>query len=125
MGTDESRAGVSLTNLDGPLFDGSGATKRDLVDYLDAVADRIIPVLADRPLSVIRVRPGQAPFMQKNTSRNAAEFAELFSGHPWVRVPRLVPDLCTSRVLTTEWVEGLSFDQFRATASPEVRQQSS
>ncbi len=57
---------VALTNLDQPLFDGSGATKRDLVDYLDAVHDRMLPHLRDRPLSVIRVRPGQPPFMQKN-----------------------------------------------------------
>ena len=35
----ESRGGVPLTNLDEPLFDGAGATKRDLVDYLDAVHD--------------------------------------------------------------------------------------
>src|SRR2546427_13216273 len=62
----ESREGVSLTNLDQPLFDGAGATKRDLVDYLDGVSDRIIPVLEDRPLSVIRVHRGQEAFMQKN-----------------------------------------------------------
>ena len=37
-GGDEEREGVSLTNLDQPLFDGAEATKRDLVDYLDAVA---------------------------------------------------------------------------------------
>jgi bifunctional non-homologous end joining protein LigD len=65
----EERDGVPLTNLDQPLFDGAGATKRDLVDYLDAVRDRIIPQLADRPLSVIRVLRGQAPFMQKNVPR--------------------------------------------------------
>jgi DNA ligase D len=64
--TDEERAGVRLTNLDQPLFDDAGATKRDLVDYLDAVADRILAALAGRALSVIRVRPGQAAFMQKN-----------------------------------------------------------
>ena len=63
---EQSRDGVKLTNLDDPLFDGAGATKRDLVDYLDAVQDRIAPALRDRPLSVIRARPGQAPFMQKN-----------------------------------------------------------
>ena len=63
---DDERAGVRMTNLDQPLFDGAGATKRDLVDYLDAVADRIVPVLAGRALSVIRARLGQAPFMQKN-----------------------------------------------------------
>jgi bifunctional non-homologous end joining protein LigD len=65
----EERDGVSLTNLDQPLFDGAEAAKRDLVDYLDAMSDRIIPVLADRPLSVIRVRPGQDPFMQKNVPK--------------------------------------------------------
>jgi bifunctional non-homologous end joining protein LigD len=65
----EERAGVPLTNLDQPLFEGAGATKRDLVDYLDAVADRIVPALRDRPLSVIRVLRGQPPFMQKNLPR--------------------------------------------------------
>ncbi|HJQ02312.1 MAG TPA: non-homologous end-joining DNA ligase [Jatrophihabitans sp.] len=65
----EERDGVELTHLDQPLFDGSGATKRDLVDYLDAVCDRILPELTDRPLSVIRIRPGQPPFMQKNVPK--------------------------------------------------------
>jgi DNA ligase D len=60
---------VSLTNLDQALFDGAGATKRDLVEYLDAIQDRIIPVLADRPLSVIRVHRGQRAFMQKNVPK--------------------------------------------------------
>jgi bifunctional non-homologous end joining protein LigD len=70
----EERDGVSLTNLDQPLFDGADATKRDLVDYLDAVRDRILPVLRDRPLSVIRVRPGQDPFMQKNVPKYTPEW---------------------------------------------------
>jgi bifunctional non-homologous end joining protein LigD len=72
----EMRDGVSLTNLDQSLFDGAGATKRDLVDYLDAVADRIITQLRDRPLSVIRVRPGQAPFMQKNVPGYTPEWVQ-------------------------------------------------
>ena len=65
----EERDGVALTNLDQPLFEGAGATKRDLVDYLDWAADLIIPELADRPLSLIRVRVGQDPFMQKNVPK--------------------------------------------------------
>jgi bifunctional non-homologous end joining protein LigD len=63
---DEVRDGVPLTNLDQPLFEGAEATKRDLVDYLDRVRDRILPELRGRPLSVIRVLRGQRPFMQKN-----------------------------------------------------------
>jgi bifunctional non-homologous end joining protein LigD len=66
MPEDEERSGVRLTNLDQPLYDDAGATKRDLVDYLDAVADRFVPVLAGRALSVIRILRGQRPFMQKN-----------------------------------------------------------
>jgi bifunctional non-homologous end joining protein LigD len=64
--TTPGRYGVELTHLDEPLFDGAGATKRDLVGYLDAVADAILGELRGRPLSVIRVRAGQQPFMQKN-----------------------------------------------------------
>jgi DNA ligase D len=71
---DEARYGVNLTNLDQPLFDQAGATKRDLVDYLDAVADRILPVLEDRPLSVIRVHRGQEAFMQKNVPKYTPEW---------------------------------------------------
>jgi DNA ligase D len=69
MSVAEERAGVQLTNLDQPLSEDSGATKRDLVDYLDAVADRILPNLAGRPLTVLRVLRGRAPFMQKNASK--------------------------------------------------------
>ena len=67
-------AGVALTNLDQPLFDQAGATKRDLVGYLDQMADRLVAHLRDRPLSVIRVRPGQAPFMQKNLPKYTPEW---------------------------------------------------
>jgi bifunctional non-homologous end joining protein LigD len=77
---DDSRDGVPLTNLDQPLFNGADATKRDLVDYLDGVRDRILPVLEDRPLSVIRVHRGEEAFMQKNVPKYAP---------PWVRTVRL------------------------------------
>jgi DNA ligase D-like protein (predicted polymerase) len=67
--TDEQRAGVKLTNLDQPLSPEAGATKRDLVDYLDAIADRMLPGLAGRPVTVLRVLRGQKPFMQKNVPK--------------------------------------------------------
>jgi bifunctional non-homologous end joining protein LigD len=69
MAAGEEREGVSLTNLDQPLFEHAGATKRDLVDYLDGISDRILPELHDRPLSVIRVHRGQEAFMQKNVPK--------------------------------------------------------
>lgn len=69
MTADERRAGVDLTNLDQPLSPDAGATKRDLADYLDAVADRMLSALAGRALTVLRVLRGQEPFMQKNAPK--------------------------------------------------------
>lgn len=69
MSAVEQRAGVELTNLDQPLGPDAGATKRDLVNYLDAVADRILPGLINRPLTVLRALRGRAPFMQKNVPK--------------------------------------------------------
>ncbi|WP_026162601.1 non-homologous end-joining DNA ligase [Kribbella catacumbae] len=77
---DETRDGVPLTNLGQPLFDGAEATKRDLIDYLDAVRELMLPGLRERPLSVIRVRPGQDPFMQKNVPKYTPE---------WVRTEKM------------------------------------
>ncbi len=74
MSGEEERDGVRLTSLDAPLGDGLDVTKRDLVDHLDAFADRIVPLLAGRPLSIVRVRPGQAPFMQKNVVKGAPDW---------------------------------------------------
>jgi DNA ligase D-like protein (predicted polymerase) len=79
MGHDEVRDGVPLTNLGEALFDGAGATKRDLVDYLDAVASLIIGELTGRPLSVIRVLRGQPPFMQKNIPKYTPEWVRRVS----------------------------------------------
>ena len=74
MAAAETRDGVELTNLDQPLFDGAGATKRDLVDYLDAVRAQLLPHLHDRPLSVVRVHRGQDAFMQKNVPKYTPEW---------------------------------------------------
>jgi DNA ligase D-like protein (predicted polymerase) len=71
---DDERDGVRLTSLDSPLGDGLDVTKGDLVDYLDAFADRLVPQLAGRPLTIKRVRPGSEPFMQKNVMKGAPDW---------------------------------------------------
>lgn len=42
-------------------------------------------------------------------ARNQTEFASLFEGHPAVRIPAVVPELSTARVLTMEMVDGRRF----------------
>ena len=97
MGADETRDGVSLTNLDQPLFDGADATKRDLVDYLDAVRDRILPQLRGRPLSVIRVLRGQDPFMQKNLPKYTPDWVRRTSVWAEASHRRISYALCDDR----------------------------
>jgi DNA ligase D-like protein (predicted polymerase) len=72
----DGRDHVALTNLDQPLFDDARATKRDLVEYLEAVSNQLLGELRDRPLSVVRALRGQKPFMQKNVPKYAP---------PWVQ----------------------------------------
>lgn len=95
----ESRHGVEFTSLDQPLFDQADATKRDLIDYLEAVSAPMLRELRDRPLSVVRVRPGQRPFMQKNLPGYAPDFVRWTpvwseSGHREIHYP-LCNDLPT------------------------------
>src|SRR4051812_45904496 len=111
---DEVRDGVELKHLDGELFDGAGVTKRDLVDYLDAVADRILPDLHRRPLTVLRVRPGQQPFMQKNLPAYAPDWIPTVgvwaqASHREVRYP-----LCHDR-RTLLWFAGQRAVEFHPT----------
>ena len=42
-------------------------------------------------------------------ARNQTKFAEYFAGHPTIRVPAVVPGLCTKRVFTAELVNGSTF----------------
>ena len=65
---------MALSHLDDELFDGAGVTKRHLLDHLDALSAQVLVGLADRPLSVVRVRPGSAPFMQKNLPTYAPDW---------------------------------------------------
>lgn len=65
---------VTFSSLDSPAFDDAGVTKGEVVAYLDAVAAPLVAALAQRPLSVVRVRPGQPPFMQKNLPRYAPDW---------------------------------------------------
>jgi DNA ligase D len=93
----EQRDGVALTNLDQPLFDGAEATKRDLVDYLDAMADRLTAQLADRPLSVMRVLRGQAPFMQKNVPKYTPDWIRTVSVWAEASKREIAYALCNDR----------------------------
>jgi len=51
------------------------------------------------------------------------EFAQRYQGHPFIRVPGVVPERSSRRVLTSDWVDGLRWDDFVDTATEAARQQ--
>ncbi|HEX2274122.1 MAG TPA: AarF/UbiB family protein [Acidimicrobiales bacterium] len=50
-----------------------------------------------------------------------AEFADRYRGHPFIHVPDIVPERCARRVITSEWVEGLSWAEFQDAATQEQK----
>ena len=50
------------------------------------------------------------------------EFAVRYAGHPFVRIPGVVRERSTHRVLTSDWVDGATFSELLATRSPEEHQ---
>jgi bifunctional non-homologous end joining protein LigD len=62
------RVTVELSNTTKVLFPGDGITKGDLVEYYQAVAGEMLPLLRDRPVSMTRFPDGltKAGIVQKN-----------------------------------------------------------
>ena len=61
-------AGIKLTSADRVVYPGQGVTKADLVAYYAAVAERMLPYIEQRPLSLLRCPQGRAKycFFQKH-----------------------------------------------------------
>jgi bifunctional non-homologous end joining protein LigD len=64
--------GVRLTSPDRVLYDEQGITKRGLAEYYRDMAERILPHLEGRPLTLIRCPRGQgeACFVQRRASES-------------------------------------------------------
>ncbi|MEO6394624.1 MAG: DNA ligase D [Devosia sp.] len=63
------RLGIKLTHPEKMVYESAGVTKAKLVAYYDAVADRMLPHIVKRPLSLVRRPTGSSkPFFQKHDS---------------------------------------------------------
>jgi len=70
--SDNAVAGVTLSHPDKQLFPEAKLAKRDLALYYEKVADRILPHLRDRPLSLVRCPDGWNAqcFYQKHADKS-------------------------------------------------------
>jgi bifunctional non-homologous end joining protein LigD len=66
----EEIEGVRVTHPDRVMFADDNVTKQDVIDHYLAVADRILPHVANRPLSLVRCPDGTGEkcFFQKHAS---------------------------------------------------------
>jgi predicted unusual protein kinase regulating ubiquinone biosynthesis (AarF/ABC1/UbiB family) len=53
---------------------------------------------------------------------NQSQLADLYRDHPFVRIPEVVPELSTPRVLTSEWVDGWRWEEFLNKSTEDERQ---
>ncbi|MGD8608974.1 MAG: AarF/ABC1/UbiB kinase family protein, partial [Myxococcales bacterium] len=67
------------------------------------------------------VAEARARFLEECDYRHEAlaqqRFAMLYEGHPTIEVPRVHPEFCGRRVLTSTWISGLRFESF-VTSNP-------
>ncbi len=64
-------AGVTLSNPDRVLYADQAITKHDLARYYEAIADWILPHIANRPLTLVRCPSGRGDcFYQKHIGEN-------------------------------------------------------
>jgi predicted unusual protein kinase regulating ubiquinone biosynthesis (AarF/ABC1/UbiB family) len=49
----------------------------------------------------------------EHEAQSQRAFARAWRGHPFIVVPAVVTELCTERVLVTEWAEGIGFEEVR------------
>ncbi len=67
----QARPRIELTNPDKLLYPEQGVTKRELLDYYAAVAELMLPHVAERPLTLVRCPDGRHAhcFFQKYAAR--------------------------------------------------------
>src|SRR5205823_1939505 len=58
-------------------------------------------------------------------ARLQQEFADRYRGHPFIHVPDVVAERSAQRVMTSEWVDGLTWAQFEEQASDADKQRAS
>jgi predicted unusual protein kinase regulating ubiquinone biosynthesis (AarF/ABC1/UbiB family) len=82
-------------------------------------AKRIAPGMDAKAMAAeIRARLGEE-LDYEHEAQNQRAFARTWRGHPFVVVPDVITRLSRERVLVTEWVDGLRFEDVKRLGQPE------
>jgi predicted unusual protein kinase regulating ubiquinone biosynthesis (AarF/ABC1/UbiB family) len=94
-----------------PGVDEAVASDLENTDLLFQLMGLLFPGLEPGPIvEELRVRLVEELDYRREAA-NQQLFVDAYRGHPYIHVPDVHHDLCTSRVLTTEFVEGARFSE--------------
>lgn len=79
----------------------------------------VAPAVADHTLVRELATHIAAEIDYRAEAEHHLTIARIFQGHPFIHIPAVEVELCTARVLVTEFVEGLRFDEITALGDAE------
>jgi predicted unusual protein kinase regulating ubiquinone biosynthesis (AarF/ABC1/UbiB family) len=98
----------------------ANAVRADLqnLGLIMRVARRIAPGMDAKAMTAeIRERLTDELDYEHEAQQHRA-FARSWRNHPFIYIPGVVTELCTERVLVTEWVDGIGFEEVRELDAP-------
>src|ERR1700733_1832512 len=93
----------------------AGAVRSDLqnLGMILRAAKRFAPGLDAKATALeMRERIGEE-LDYEHEAQAQRMFARRWRGHPFIAIPNVVTDLCRARVLVTEWIDGIDFEQLK------------
>src|SRR5258706_543450 len=96
---------------------------------VSVIADRLPPE-AQAALATLQADvPPMAPRLaeqdgldDRHEAMCQSEIAAIYAGHPFISVPAVVPERSARRVRTSEWADGMRWEEFLTGASDKVHQ---
>jgi bifunctional non-homologous end joining protein LigD len=89
MGKEIARAvGVNLTHPDKLMYPGTEVTKATLAAYYAAVAEKMLPLIQDRPLSLVRDTDGDLHRLSAQRTGRHGNLPLVDTGASWCQVCR-------------------------------------
>ncbi len=97
------------------------AIRADLgnVDFLFTAMGMLFPGMDPEPIVTELAERLLEEIDYEREAGNQRLFADYYRGHPFIRVPEVIDDLSSARVLTTEWATGVRFDEVETWSASE------
>ena len=110
---------IKVTNPERIIDPSTGLTKADLVRYYESIAERLLPHLADRPVSLVRAPAGIAgqQFFQKHDDKLSIPGMRAFDAALWPGHAALLNAGSVSAIVNAAQMNVVEFHTWNSTAA--------